>query len=67
MVGLGSIIIVNNLIFENMRDHKKYVDHAFSRGRPCVVLHFDKEKIYFVPLSCMNENVNLQTHVVFCS
>ena len=64
MIGLGSIIIVRNLIFENNESNKKYLDHAFFHGRPCIVLHFDEEYIYFVPLSRVCSSANLETHFI---
>ena len=45
MVGIGDIIIVRNIIFHDG------VDHAFLFGRPCLVIGFDENNLYYLPIT----------------
>ena len=45
MVGIGDIIIVRNIIFHDG------VDHAFLFGRPCLVIGFYENNLYYLPIT----------------
>ena len=45
MVEVGDIVFLKNICFYDGK-----VDHAFSKGRPCVYLGELDDKMYFIPL-----------------
>jgi hypothetical protein len=48
---LGNIIIVRNLIFHTSSLGMKQVDHAWKKGRPCLLLYTDDNYDYVLPLT----------------
>ena len=55
---LGNIVIISNLVFSQAVKEKNRVDHAWHRGRPCVIFFTDGEYDYFMPLSSTKRNKN---------
>lgn len=45
LIEVGDIIFLKNICFYDCK-----VDHAFSKGRPCVYLGELNDKMYFIPL-----------------
>lgn len=65
MVGIGSIIYVRNILFKDATTDAELVDHAFVHGRPCVVVDFDRDFLYFFPITHVKENRNYLDKYVF--
>lgn len=63
MFGLNSIVIVKNIIFKTQSNNAS-IDHAFIHGRPCVITHFDKDNIYYFPLSSFHKNACTKGHII---
>jgi len=47
---IGNIVIIKNVIFENPVTNKKESDHAWRRGRPCLIIYSDDEYDYFLTI-----------------
>lgn len=56
MVGIGSIIYVRNIVFQDATIVLEQVDHAFLHGRPCLVVDFDRDYLYFFPMTHVKES-----------
>ena len=65
VVGIGSIIYVRNILFKDATTDAELVDHAFVHGRPCVVVDFDRDFLYFFPITHVKENRNYLDKYVF--
>ena len=55
---LGEIVIIKNIVFKKDRNTKKQVDHAWSSGRPCLILYSDEEYDYYLTLTSSKERKN---------
>lgn len=55
---LGKIVIIKNIVFKNSIGAKHQVDHAWKKGRPCVIIYSDDEFDYYLPLSSTKANKN---------
>lgn len=45
------IVIVRDIIFYNEITENYEMDHAFQKGRPCLILYSDGEYDYFLSLT----------------
>ena len=73
---IGTIVIVRDIIFFNEITGKYEVDHAFQKGRPCLILYSDEEYDYFLSLTSRQKGkyvdeyypVTLDSfHYVYCN
>ena len=55
---LGKIVIIKNIVFKNDSNSKLKVDHAWEKGRPCVIIYSDNEYDYYLPISSTKANKN---------
>lgn len=46
---VGSIVIIKDIVFDF--DNKRGVDHAYKKGRPCLIIHSDDEFDYFLVMT----------------
>lgn len=65
MVGIGSIIYVRNIIFKDATKPFEQVDHAFLSGRPCLVVDFDRDYLYFFPITHVKEAREYRNKYIF--
>ena len=52
----GKIIIVRNMIFHDSYSNARTVDHAWKKGRPCLILYSDDDFDYVVPITHQIKN-----------
>lgn len=48
---VGNIIIVRNIVFHTSSWGIRQVDHAWNKGRPCLLLYTDDDYDYVLPLT----------------
>lgn len=56
----GSIIIVKNIIFKD-----GVLDHAYKKGRPCLVIDINDEEITFLTLSTLYNDIKYRNDYIF--
>ena len=59
---IGKIVIIKNIIFKNSLTNKNEVDHAWNRGRPCIIIYSDNEYDYFLPLKTEIKREKFEYH-----
>lgn len=59
----GNIVIVTNLVFNKNLQRKSILDHAWKKGRPCIILYTDEDYDYLVPLKSEKPRDNIYKNV----